>query len=171
MHDPAYEKAKMRMMEKREKRAGRQIRYWYESIEHLLPMLEEYHITLAMENLPTWEAVPTEKELETLLDHFSSPWLMYWHDMGHGRIRENLGLINAERWLERLSHRLAGMHIHDVAPPAADHVMPPLGGINFSRYKRFAKLDIVRVIEPTPRTPAGEIREALAFLKQEWNDI
>jgi sugar phosphate isomerase/epimerase len=167
-YTPAYENIKLKLQMKREKRAGKQIGYWRKCLQELLPVLEEYKIQLGMENMPTWEAIPTESELETTLRQFQSPWLRYWHDMGHGQIRENLGLINVERWLDRLSPYLAGMHVHDVMPPACDHVMPPRGSIDFSRYKRFADRNIVRVIEPTPRTPAEDIREALTFLKDAW---
>lgn len=165
---PLYEKTKLKLQLKREKKARKQIPLWQECLRQLVPILEEHRIRLAMENLPTWEAIPSETELEATLQLFQSPWLKYWHDMGHGQIRENLGLINVERWLERLEDSLAGMHIHDVWPPGQDHVMPPRGKMDFSRYKRFATRNIIRVIEPTPRTSAGDITEALAFLKEVW---
>lgn len=166
---PAYEKTKLKLQIKREKKAKKQLGFWYEGLERLLPVLEQHQMQLGMENLPTWEAIPTENELHIALQHFNSPWLKYWHDMGHGQIRANLGLINVERWLERLAPWLAGMHVHDVLPPGQDHVMPPRGDMDFSRYKRVADLNIVRVIEPTPRTPPEDIKEALIFLKRTWN--
>jgi len=164
-----YEKQKLKLQVKREKKAGKQLGYWYEGLEKLIPVLAEHQIQLGMENLPTWEAIPTEAELEQALRHFNSPWLKYWHDMGHGQIRENMGLINVERWLDRLSPHLAGMHVHDVLPPAYDHVMPPRGKMDFSRYKVVANRNIVRVIEPTPRTSADDIRDALAYLREVWD--
>lgn len=167
---PMYEKLKLKLQVKRDKKAKRQIRYWYEGLEKLLPVLEQHRIILGMENLPTWEAIPTETEMEQALQHFQSPWLKYWHDMGHAQIRENLGLINAERWLDRLHGHLAGMHVHDVIPPGYDHVMPPRGTMDFSRYKRFSDLSILRVIEPTPRTAPEDIQQAHAYLKAVWGD-
>ena len=68
-----------------------------------------------------WEALPTEVEMFELLREFGSRRLRYWHDMGHGQIRENMGFINQVRWLEKLQPHLAGMHVHDVARPACDH--------------------------------------------------
>ncbi len=165
---PIYEKLKLKLQMKRDKKARKQIPYWHECLSQLLPVLEQHKVKLGMENLPTWEAIPTETELEAVLQHYQSPWLKYWHDMGHGQIRENMGLINVERWLERLEGSLAGLHIHDVLPPGHDHVMPPRGKMDFSRYKRVANLNIIRVIEPTPRTPPEDIQEALAYLKDVW---
>lgn len=163
-----YEKLKLKLQLKREKKSKKQIGYWYEGLAQLLPVLEQHQVILAMENLPTWEAIPTESEIETAVQYFQSPWLKYWHDMGHGQIRENLGLINVERWLDRLQPHLAGMHVHDVIAPAIDHVMPPRGNMDFSRYKRHADANIVLVVEPTTRTPPEDIREALTFLKETW---
>jgi len=166
----AYEKLKMKLQLQREKKARKQLGYLREGLSRLLPLLEECRVRLAIENLPTWEAFPTELELHGLLSEFQSPWLAYWHDVGHGKIRENLGFINQQRWLEKLSPNLAGMHVHDVKNPAQDHVMPPHGDIDFSTLLPFAKMEILRVIEPTTRTPREAIEEAHRFLQRTWDD-
>ncbi|MFH0879537.1 MAG: TIM barrel protein [Lentisphaerota bacterium] len=168
--NPHYERTKLKLQVSREKKAGKQIKYLYEGIENLLPVLQETEVKLALENLPTWESIPTETEMETLLKHFNSPYLAHWHDIGHGKIRENLGFINHERWLTRLQPWLAGLHIHDVEPPAKDHLMPPEGKINFSRLRKFAELDIHRVLEPAPRTPSEKIVNGLSFLRKVWEE-
>jgi len=88
--------------------------------------------------------------------------------VGHGQIRQNMGLINQDRWLERLSPWLSGMHVHDVLPPAMDHVMPPLGQVDFTRLKKYAETDIVLVIEPSTKTAKEDIEAGLDFLKKSW---
>ncbi len=163
-----FEKIKMKLQMKREKKAQKQLQFLYEGLEQIVPVLQETRVSLGMENLPTWEAFPTEHEVEQIIRHFDSPWLRYWHDMGHGQIRENLGFINQERWLERLEPVVAGMHIHDVAPPGYDHLMPPRGKIDFSRYRRFGTLPILRVIEPRPQTSREDILEARQHLDAVW---
>jgi sugar phosphate isomerase/epimerase len=62
------------------------------------------------------------------------------------------------------------MHIHDVVAPAMDHLLPPHGQVDFTALKRFAKGDIIRVIEPASQTPGEAIVEALRFLRQAWSD-
>ena len=165
---PLYEKLRLRMQEQRDKKVAKQLVHLEKGIDALLPVLEETGVRLCFENLPTWESIPTELELEKILKTRNSPRLGYWHDIGHGQIRQNMGFVNAERWLERLQPWLAGMHVHDVAPPATDHVMPPLGHIDFPRFQRFGALDIVRVIEPSQRTPKEELAGALKFLTECW---
>lgn len=163
-----YEKLKLKAQVQRDKKAPKQIDGLRTGIEALLPVIEETGVKLAIENLPTWEAIPTEVELEKLLQTYGDRGLRYWHDMGHAQIRQNLGFINMERWMDRLKPWMAGMHVHDVSPPATDHVMPPLGQIDFQRFQRFGSSDIVRVIEPTTRTPKEEIVEGLRYLQEKW---
>lgn len=167
-YTPAYEKLKLKVLTTRDKKAPKQIGFLRESIDRLLPVLAEHQMVLAFENLPTWEAIPTEIEIEKILNDYRSPWLKCWFDFGHGQIRQNLGFINVERWAERLAPWMAGMHIHDVRPPVQDHVMPPKGHIAFDRFREIANRDLVRVIEPAPGTNPEEIKEAIAFLRECW---
>jgi sugar phosphate isomerase/epimerase len=169
-YDDLYEKLKLRCQTQRDKRAPRQLKLLRESLDQLKPVLAETGVVLALENLPTWEALPTELEMEELLRDYASAGVRYWHDIGHGQIRQLLGFINAERWLERLLPWLAGMHVHDVAPPATDHVMPPRGCVDFARLRRFAEAAPMRVIEPTTVTPIEDLRQGLAHLRQVWGE-
>jgi len=167
-YTPAYEKMKLKVQVTRDKKIPRQLAWWQESIDQLLPVLQQHDMILAFENLPTWEAIPTEMEMEQLMRRYNSPHLRAWFDFGHAQIRQNLGFINAERWAERLAPWYAGLHIHDVRPPVQDHVMPPHGHIPFEHYRHLAQRDIVRVIEPAPGTEAAQIKEAIAFLRACW---
>ena len=167
-YTPAYEKLKLKVQIARDKKSPKQLVYLREGIDRLLPVLEQHNMTLAFENLPTWESIPTEVEIEQLLKQYNTPRLRCWFDFGHAQIRQNIGFINAERWAERLAPYMAGMHIHDVKPPVQDHVMPPHGHIPFAHYREIAQRDITRVIEPAPGTPANAVKEAIAFLRTCW---
>jgi sugar phosphate isomerase/epimerase len=166
---PAYEKLKLKAQVTRDKKAPKQLVFLRESIDRLLPILEKNNMVIAFENLPTWEAIPTEIEMEGLLKSYNSPRLRCWLDLGHAQIRQNLGFINASRWADRLSPWMAGMHIHDVKPPIHDHVMPPRGHIAFDLYREVAQRDLLRVIEPAPGTESSHIIEAIAYLKACWS--
>lgn len=167
-YDEAYEKARVQLILAREKAVVAQLPHLYAGIERLLPLLEETQRTLAFEILPTWEAIPTEVEMERLLTHFNSSRLRCWLDMGHGQIRENLGLISHARWAKRLRPWLAGMHIHDVCPPATDHLMPPAGTTKFELFKEVAQDDIIRVLEPSPSVAAEDIVTGLRIIQAAW---
>jgi len=165
----AYEALKLKAQITRDKRAPKQIEYLVESLQKLVPVVQETGVKLALENLPTWEAIPSELEGEQLMKQFHSAGIRLWWDIGHAQIRENLGFINASRWLRRLAPWIAGMHIHDVAPPGQDHIMPPRGQVDFKALSDIAKMDMVRVLEPAPDTEPDQITTALEHLRKAWN--
>lgn len=165
----AYEKTKIKLLMRREKKADKHLENLRSALERLLPELEDASVSLALENLPSWESVPSEAELLGLLQHFDSPRLRYWHDIGHGQVRQNLGFIGHRHWLATLKPWLAGMHIHDVVPPARDHLMPPRGDIDFSQFSQFVQGDIPLVLEPAPGTPESDLREACSVMAEAWS--
>ena len=165
----AYEALKLKAQIARDKKAPKQIEMLADSLQKLLPVVKETGVRLALENLPTWEAIPSELESEQLMKRFHADGICLWWDIGHAQIRENLGFINASRWLRRLAPWIAGMHIHDVEPPGQDHLMPPRGQVDFPALSDIARMDIVRVLEPAPDTNAEHITTAIAYLRQVWN--
>ena len=165
----SYEALKLKVQIARDKKAPRQIDYLSESLEALVPVIQETGVHLALENLPTWEAIPSELESEQLMKRFHSSGIRLWWDIGHAQIRENLGFINSSRWVHRLAPHIAGMHIHDVAPPGQDHIMPPRGKVDFKALSDLAKMDMVRVLEPAPDTDPQHIVRAMEFLRETWN--
>ena len=164
-----YEALKLKAQVARDKKAPRQLEYLAESLQKLAPVVRETGVRLALENLPTWESIPSELEAEQLMRRFFGEGISLWWDIGHAQVRENLGFINASRWLRRLAPYIAGMHIHDVTPPGQDHLMPPRGQIDFPALADFAKQDMVRVLEPAPDTDAAHIVEAIQYLRTAWN--
>jgi len=168
-HTPKYEKIKMKLLMQRDKKARKHIDQLYRSLEELLPELEQSNVILAMENLPSWEAVPSEVEMEEILGRIDSPFIRYWHDTGHGQVRQNLGFISHLRWLEKLTPYMAGMHVHDVIPPACDHLMPPKGEIQFEDFKTAAEAASVCVMEPVPGTPAEDVIDGLQVVRKAWS--
>ena len=165
----AYENLKLKAQIARDKKAPRQIDHLSESLDALLPVVKETGVKLALENLPTWEAIPSELEAEQLMKRYHAAGIRLWWDIGHAQIRENLGFINAARWLRRLAPSIAGMHIHDVEPPGQDHLMPPRGKVDFQALSDFAKMDMVRVLEPAPETETEHIVRAIDYLRATWN--
>lgn len=166
--EPRYARQLTRMQDARDRRAAKPFEALRASLAELVPALESLGVTLALENLPSWDAMPTESEMVRLLDEFPSPSLGYWHDIGHGQVRENLGLIHHEAVAHRLAGRLAGLHVHDVQPPTHDHLMPPRGKVRFEKFRDLARQDVPSVIEPAPGTPPEAVREAVDFLRAVW---
>jgi sugar phosphate isomerase/epimerase len=152
----------------REKKAPPALARLRDCLAQIEPVLRECGVRLGIENLPSWEAVPTETELAAVLSDLGSDRFRYWHDFGHGQIRENLGFINHLRLLERMKPWIGGFHVHDVRPPADDHVLPPEGMIDFSEFREFASLDVPKVIEPGRDAPVEALRTAVRHLRETW---
>ncbi len=167
-YEPKYEKLKNKLLLKRERHAGPHLEWLEAGIEALLPELEKARVALAFENLPTWEAIPTELEIEKICARFASLWVRAWYDIGHGQIRHNLGLVAQRHWIERLAPILAGFHLHDVIPPAHDHVMPPDGKVDFESLAAVIPPNVHLVIEPSPNTPPEILRRGVDHLQAAW---
>lgn len=160
-----FDRAKMKILIQRERRVGPHIEALVASIGELMPHLKENDVVLALENLPSWEAVPSEAEMERLADQFGAEHIGYWHDTGHAQVRENLGFVNQSRWLERLTPCLCGLHVHSVEPPAYDHLMPPRGVLDLRALAPAARAAGLAVLEPAPGTPTEEVAEALSMVR------
>ena len=167
--DRRYERIKLKLLMRREKKIARQLEALDQSLVALLPALESARVRLALENLPSWEGIPSEAETEAICRKFQSPWIGYWHDIGHGQVRQNLGFISQRHWVEKLSPWLAGMHIHDVVPPAQDHLMPPDGNVDFAAFSGLVHDRLALVFEPAPGMPIEKIREGLRIVRAAWD--
>ncbi len=166
---PRYERLRARLDLRRERRAPRHLDAVAECLEQLAPVLDETGVVLGLENLPSWEAVPSEMETLDLVRRVGPGRIGYWHDIGHGRIRENIGFIRQERLLERLRDCLVGMHVHDVQPPAQDHLVPFEGEIDFGPLGEAARAAPRRVLEPSRSATAAQLRAAADRLAALWS--
>jgi sugar phosphate isomerase/epimerase len=164
-----FEKTKAKLVIRRDRKIKKHLENLYMGLESLIPTLESARIRLALECLPSWESIPSENEMMTIIEHFQCPWLAYWHDIGHGYTRQCLGFGSTQRWLERLQGNLAGFHVHDVQTPATDHIMPPEGDVDFSIFRPYAAMNIPAVLEPCPGFPAEGLATAMGILSEIWN--
>lgn len=138
-------------------------------LDAILPEFEKAGVALCMENLPSWEAIPSEAEAAQLIADYNTPHLRFWNDLGHMQVRANM------HWLDdpvgtslRMLPLTAGCHIHDVQHLAHDHCAPGKGSVDFASLAPFGAADIIRVFEPAPGTPMHEVRDGLALLRRLW---
>ena len=165
-----YLKLLHRNQRRRARRAGKHLDALRCSLDALLPRGTAARVTLCLENLPSWEAVPTEEEMLELMRQYAGAPLAYWHDLGHGQVRANLGWIDHRAWAERLLPHTCGLHIHDVHPLAHDHLVPGAGKLPFQNFAWYGPSPVLKVLEPAPGTPAAEVKAGLAHLRQAWGE-
>ncbi|MCP5542727.1 MAG: TIM barrel protein [Akkermansiaceae bacterium] len=166
--DPDFVKRKIAFVKKREKVAPLYYHRAIEALEKIAAQAAELGVRLAVESRSRFEDMPTEREMLRLQEHFAdNPWVGYWHDFGHVQLKHNLGLLDHEQWLARVSPHLIGGHVHDVEWPARDHRVPFSGTLDYSRLLPHFPAGCPLVWELSPTRDAGEIRTALA----RWRDL
>ncbi len=169
IEDPRFKKQTACALRARERQAGKHLEALRRSLDRLVPRFEKAGVALCLENLPSWEAVPSEAEIARLVADYPVSALAHWHDLGHGQVRQNLGWSTDHAAVA--AHLLPitrGIHIHDVRGLADDHQVPGAGVIDFTRFAFYGTAAVIRVFEPLPGTPATALAAALARLRQTW---
>ena len=167
---PKYAKLCAELDEKREAKKGPFVERVNELLKKLLPVAESQGIKLGIENRQGLEELPLESDFQFLFRELASPNLVYWHDTGHGQIKENLGFIRHTMHLESLRNRLAGLHIHDVQFPGRDHCAPGSGMVDFKALQPSVKREHIKVFELSPGLAVEEVKIGVAHVKKLWGD-
>jgi sugar phosphate isomerase/epimerase len=167
---PKYGKLCADLDKKRAAKKGPFVERVNELLKQLLPTAEAQGVHLGIENRQGLEELPLESDFQFLFRDLPSPNLVYWHDTGHGQIKENLGFIHHAMHIESLRDRLFGFHIHDVQFPGRDHCAPGSGMIDWAALKPLVKPEHIKVFELGPGLTAEEVTGGVAHLKQLWGE-
>jgi sugar phosphate isomerase/epimerase len=167
---PKYEKLRAEAAASREARKGKAVERVYDTLRHILPEAEKRGLKLGIENRQALEEIPPDDDFEFFFREFDSPNVVYWHDIGHAQIKENLGFLHPAQHLESLAGRLAGFHIHDVIFPAGDHAAPGTGMVDFAALKPFVKPGHIKVFELSPSLPVETIKRGITHVKTVWGN-
>ena len=167
---PRFQKLRAEAIAKREVTKGKYVAHTNETLRKLLPEAEKRGLKLGCENRQALEEIPLESDFVSFFREFPSPNVVYWHDVGHAQIKENLGLIRHVAHLESLASRLLGFHVHDVQFPDRDHAAPGTGTIDYAALKPFVKPEHIKVFELSPALPVEAVRSGIAHVKKIWGD-
>jgi sugar phosphate isomerase/epimerase len=129
--------------------------YWQRTqdcIRSVLDYAGEKNIRLGLENREAFEELPLDADFPGFLAGMppASP-AGYWHDVGHARLKEGMGLIDHRRQLEDNAARLLGFHLHDVDAEDRDHQEIGTGSVDFDMVSQFWRQEHLFVIELSPR--------------------
>lgn len=165
---PKYEKLLAEALEKREARKEPHQEAAYSFLTALADEAGARGLRLGIENREALEEIPFESDFHLFFREFTHPSIGYWHDTGHGQIKENLGVIHHAMHVGSMAERLIGFHLHDVAFPGRDHLPPGTGTIDYAALKRWVTPDHLKILELSPSTPIELIPQALAHLQDLW---
>ena len=136
------------------------------SLDRLVRYAERLGITLAIENRYYWNELPAFDELGRILETFRGAPLGYWHDMGHARAQELLGLIKPGAFQATYAENLVGLHVHD-ARGLLDHLPPGRGELDFKQLVPYLQNgNVPLVIELAPGTALESLRQGIEHLRK-----
>ncbi|RLB81567.1 MAG: hypothetical protein DRH17_08835, partial [Deltaproteobacteria bacterium] len=96
------------------------------SLEELNKEAEKKGVFLGIENRYHFHEMPDFEEIGFILKTFQGGHIRYWHDVGHARVQENLGILRHNDLLKSYSEQTIGIHLHDVRG-LKDHLAPGQG--------------------------------------------
>ncbi|MGK2966319.1 MAG: sugar phosphate isomerase/epimerase family protein [Tepidiformaceae bacterium] len=101
------------------------------SLLELVESARPHQITIGIENRYHFHEIPHPVEYDVILDGFDLSEAGYWHDVGHAEVLHRLGFIDRHAWLDALSNRCVGAHLHDVIG-LGDHRSPGDGDVDWA---------------------------------------
>jgi sugar phosphate isomerase/epimerase len=148
----------------RDGRKGPYLEAALKSLRELLTHAETAGIVLGIENRYYFHQIPLPEEIPGLLAEFDSPFVRYWHDIGHAYVMEVLGFSDQLEAIESLAETAFGVHIHD-AILTRDHKAPGTGEIPLASIIPRIPRDAIRIVELSSTVPRIDIVHAIPFLK------
>ena len=159
-HSRAFVREKLECVRKREDKAAPYLERSMECLARIVEHARGKGVRLAVESLHSFEEIPNEREMVTVLNQFNVPEVGYWHDFGHVQVKHNLGFLDHREWLAEAAPRLIGCHLHDTKYPGRDHLAPFTGDIDYDQLIPLLPQDTLFVFEMSPRRTREEITEA-----------
>lgn len=136
------------VLNRREKEKAVYFSNTLKSLEEISNYSERFNIKLGMENRFFHHEIPSFEEIRLILEHFPGRNVYYWHDTGHARVAQKLGLVDSdESFLKEYSDKLLGIHLHDIIG-FSDHHSPGNGEINFEIVSSYLNHHTIKVLEP-----------------------
>jgi len=118
-------------------------------------------IKIGLENRYYPNEIPNNEEISIFLKQLNGKGLVYWHDTGHCRAQERLGVIEKDSLLNSFGAYLFGFHLHGISG-LKDHLSPLKGDFDFSQISGYlTNKNLLKVIEAHQPTTINELRETI----------
>jgi sugar phosphate isomerase/epimerase len=119
---------------------------------------------VGIENRYDFRECPDYEEMGVIFEKFGGGRIRYWHDAGHAKVQENLGIVGTKELLDAYGKLLVGVHLHDVNG-YSDHHVPGMGEVDFDLLKKYLKKDTIKILEIHPRETEKDLMDGVDFLK------
>ena len=135
------------------------------SLEELNREAEKRGIFLGIENRYHFHEILDLEEIGLILRRLKGGNIRYWHDVGHAKVQENIGISSQRDLLEAYSEEMIGIHLHDVRG-LDDHLAPGQGEMEFSDLRVFLRPSIIPVLEVHAKAKRKALLEGIRFVKK-----
>ncbi len=134
------------------------------SLRELVAAASRHGITIGVENRYHFHEIPHPAEYEVVLEGLSPDEAGYWHDVGHAEVLHRLGFLDRHAWLDALSPRLVGAHLHDVEG-IGDHRAPGDGDVDWAYIVKGISHLPAYTLEINQWQPDEQVTAARSFLE------
>ena len=135
------------------------------SLRELADHAARLGVALGLENRYHLHEIPHPDEALELLADYPPTVVGCWHDVGHAEVLDRLLLIEKRRWLQELSDRCLGAHLHDVVG-LKDHQAPGQGDADWEYVARYLPPTAARVCEINQLTLEEQVAAAIPYLRK-----
>ncbi len=159
-----YERVLEEFKVQRDSRKGKGLDMMLLSMDKVQEAAERYGVDVGIENRYDFRECPNFEEMAVIFEKFGGGRIGYWHDVGHAKVQENLGVVETKEMLDAYGKYLVGVHLHDVNG-YSDHHVPGIGEVDFDLLKKYLKKDIIKILEIHPRETEKDLMDGVDFLK------
>ena len=162
--EPRFTELREAAIAKRSAMAGPFLAAARRSLLDLVRIAEAHGIAIGIENRYHFHEIPHPMEYDLLLEGLDLAQAGYWHDVGHAEVLHRLGFIDRHLWLDHLSTRCIGAHLHDVLG-IGDHRAPGDGDVDWGYVVAGLKHLDSYTLEINQHQPDERVTGAPAFLQ------
>jgi sugar phosphate isomerase/epimerase len=152
-------------IDRRRREAPKHLAGARQSLDELAEYAAAKGVTIGLENRYHFSEFPDPDEMAMLLADYPPSVAGFWLDLGHAEVLDRLGFIDHRRWLDELSDRCVGAHVHDV-DGLADHRAPGFGTADWLHYAAKLPPLIPRVCEINQKQDEERVAGAIPFLRE-----
>ena len=129
-----------------------------ESLDAIIPYAKERGVRLGIENRDGLKELPMDRDYGQLLEHYAgSETIFYWHDTGHSKIKEILGISNQVAQLDKMYGRTLGIHVKDARNDGMENLAIGEGELDWDLISRYFTQDQVITLEVAPDLKTAQI--------------
>ena len=148
----------------RDRKKGKALDMMLLSMDEIQKTAEKYDVNVGIENRYYFRECPNFDEMGVIFEKFGGGRIGYWHDVGHAKVQENLGITGTKELLDAYGKLLVGVHLHNVNG-YSDHHVPRIGEVDFDLLKTYLKKDTIKILEIHPRETEKDLMDGVDFLK------